>query len=94
MSSHNGGLSALKKSYMHLDNLPLFEDLEGAARAVMRLQDVYSLSVQGLAKGRFQKAHHGHLPLPDIYSPSKDFPLSADDCFHIGKVSRYQHQVV
>lgn len=61
------------------------EDLEGAARAVMRLQDVYSLSVKGLARGRFQSISKAQLP--DIYSPGQAFSLSADDCFHIGKVS-------
>ncbi|XP_062983347.1 prolyl 4-hydroxylase subunit alpha-3, partial [Elgaria multicarinata webbii] len=77
---------ALKSSYQRLEgNLPIFEDLEGAARAVMRLQDVYSLSVEALAKGRFQRASKA--PLPDIYSPGQDFSLSADDCFHIGKVA-------
>ncbi|XP_053166409.1 prolyl 4-hydroxylase subunit alpha-3 isoform X2 [Hemicordylus capensis] len=77
---------AFKNGYHRLeDDLPIFEDLEGAARAVMRLQDVYSLSVKGLAKGRFQKVSSAHLP--DIYSPGMDVSLSADDCFHIGKVA-------
>uniref|UniRef100_A0ACB8FGM6 Uncharacterized protein n=1 Tax=Sphaerodactylus townsendi TaxID=933632 RepID=A0ACB8FGM6_9SAUR len=80
------GASALKSSYQKMEkSLPAFEDLEGAARAVMRLQDVYALSVQGLARGKFQKVSGA--PLLDIYSPGQDFSLSADDCFSIGKVA-------
>ncbi|XP_054830214.1 prolyl 4-hydroxylase subunit alpha-3 [Eublepharis macularius] len=77
---------ALKDGYQRLENsLPAFEDLEGAARAVMRLQDVYSLSVKGLAQGKFQRVSNA--PIPDLYSSGQDFSLSADDCFHIGKVA-------
>ncbi|XP_044306109.1 prolyl 4-hydroxylase subunit alpha-3, partial [Varanus komodoensis] len=88
---------ALKSSYQKLEGrLPLFEDLEGAAQAVMRLQDVYALSVTALAKGRFQRAGQPHLP--DIYSPGHDFSLSADDCFHIGKLAYdmedYYHSIL
>ncbi|XP_061485630.1 prolyl 4-hydroxylase subunit alpha-3 isoform X2 [Rhineura floridana] len=88
---------ALKNGYQRLEeNLPIFEDLEGAAQAVMRLQDVYSLSVKGLAKGKFQRI--SNIPLPEIYKPSQDFSLSADDCFHIGKVAYdmedYYHSIL
>ncbi|NXD57925.1 P4HA3 hydroxylase, partial [Corvus moneduloides] len=62
--------------------LPGTEDLDGAARALMRLQDVYALSVRGLAKGVFQRAGH-----PPLYSPGRRVSLSADDCFHVGKVA-------
>ncbi|NXS29387.1 P4HA3 hydroxylase, partial [Pomatostomus ruficeps] len=62
--------------------LPGTEDLDGAARALMRLQDVYALSVKGLASGVFQRAGH-----PPLYSPSRRVSLSADDCFHVGKVA-------
>ncbi|NXH60760.1 P4HA3 hydroxylase, partial [Rhabdornis inornatus] len=62
--------------------LPGAEDLEGAARALMRLQDVYVLSVKGLASGVFQRAGH-----PPLYSPGRRISLSADDCFHVGKVA-------
>ncbi|NXO90080.1 P4HA3 hydroxylase, partial [Certhia brachydactyla] len=62
--------------------LPGAEDLDGAARALMRLQDVYALSVKGLANGLFQRAGH-----PPLYSPGRRVPLSADDCFHVGKVA-------
>nr|XP_033803422.1 prolyl 4-hydroxylase subunit alpha-3 [Geotrypetes seraphini] len=61
------------------------EDLAGAALALMRLQDVYSLSVKGLAHGLFQRdlqADH-----PDVYRPDWLSSMSADDCFHIGKVA-------
>nr|XP_028581668.1 prolyl 4-hydroxylase subunit alpha-3 isoform X2 [Podarcis muralis] len=88
---------ALKNGYQRLEEeLPIFEDLEGAARGVMRLQDVYSLSVKGLAKGKFQRVSNA--PLPDVYNPSQDFSLSADDCFHIGKVAYdmedYYHSIL
>ncbi|NXU18807.1 P4HA3 hydroxylase, partial [Pardalotus punctatus] len=62
--------------------LPGAEDLDGAARALMRLQDVYALSVKGLANGVFQRAGH-----PPLYSPGRRVSLSADDCFHVGKVA-------
>ncbi|NXE70581.1 P4HA3 hydroxylase, partial [Calcarius ornatus] len=62
--------------------LPGAEDLEGAARALMRLQDVYALSVKGLASGVFQRAGQ-----PPLYSPGRRASLSADDCFHVGKVA-------
>ncbi|KFP83225.1 Prolyl 4-hydroxylase subunit alpha-3, partial [Acanthisitta chloris] len=64
--------------------LPGAEDLDGAARALMRLQDVYALSVKGMASGIFQQASAGH---PPLYSPSRRISLSADDCFHVGKVA-------
>ncbi|NXT43924.1 P4HA3 hydroxylase, partial [Pelecanoides urinatrix] len=64
--------------------LPGAEDLDGAARALMRLQDVYALSVKGMANGVFQRAGAGHLLL---YSPGRRISLSADDCFHVGKVA-------
>uniref|UniRef100_A0A8D0HHE2 procollagen-proline 4-dioxygenase n=1 Tax=Sphenodon punctatus TaxID=8508 RepID=A0A8D0HHE2_SPHPU len=83
--SSNSGF--LKNGYQGVEkDLPEFEDLEGAARAVMRLQDVYALSVKGLVRGVFQRASGTHLPT--LYSPGHLFSLSADDCFHIGKVSR------
>ncbi|XP_074837139.1 prolyl 4-hydroxylase subunit alpha-3 isoform X2 [Carettochelys insculpta] len=79
-------IQALKNGYEKVEkDLPEFEDVQGAARALMRLQDVYALSVKGLAKGAFQRASGAHLP--DIYSPGQLFPLSADDCFLIGKVA-------
>ncbi|NWX47374.1 P4HA3 hydroxylase, partial [Steatornis caripensis] len=64
--------------------LPGAEDLDGAARALMRLQDVYALSVKGMANGVFQRADAGH---PPLYSPGRRISLSADDCFHVGKVA-------
>ncbi|XP_042312306.1 prolyl 4-hydroxylase subunit alpha-3 isoform X1 [Sceloporus undulatus] len=93
----NENSQALKKGYQRLEgSLPAFEDLEGAARAVMRLQDVYSLNVKELAKGRFRR--NSNIPLPDIYSPGQDFSLSADDCFQIGKVAYdmedYYHSIL
>ncbi|NXA15966.1 P4HA3 hydroxylase, partial [Sapayoa aenigma] len=64
--------------------LPGAEDLDGAARALMRLQDVYALSVKGLAQGVFQRSGAAH---PPLYSPGRRVTLSADDCFHVGKVA-------
>ncbi|NWU06808.1 P4HA3 hydroxylase, partial [Cephalopterus ornatus] len=75
--------------------LPGAEDLDGAARALMRLQDVYALSVKGLAHGVFQRSGTDH---PPLYSPSRRVSLSADDCFHVGKVAYdtgdYYHSIV
>uniref|UniRef100_A0A8D0BHP0 Prolyl 4-hydroxylase subunit alpha-3 n=1 Tax=Salvator merianae TaxID=96440 RepID=A0A8D0BHP0_SALMN len=90
-------IQALKSKYQRLEqNLPAFEDLEGAARALMRLQDVYALSVKELAEGKFQRVSAA--PLSDIHSPRRDFSLSADDCFHIGKVAYdmedYYHSIL
>uniref|UniRef100_A0A8C8S3I0 Prolyl 4-hydroxylase subunit alpha-3 n=1 Tax=Pelusios castaneus TaxID=367368 RepID=A0A8C8S3I0_9SAUR len=77
---------ALKNGYKKVEkDLPLFEDLQGAARALMRLQDVYALNVKGLVKGVFQRA--SGTDLPEIYSPGQLFSLSADDCFLVGKVA-------
>ncbi|NXF40321.1 P4HA3 hydroxylase, partial [Nyctibius bracteatus] len=64
--------------------LPGAEDLDGAARALMRLQDVYVLSVKGMANGVFQRAGATR---PPLYSPGQRVSLSADDCFHVGKVA-------
>ncbi|NWT01406.1 P4HA3 hydroxylase, partial [Mionectes macconnelli] len=64
--------------------LPGAEDLDGAAWALMRLQDVYALSVKGLANGIFQRSGTDH---PPLYSPGRRVSLSADDCFHVGKVA-------
>ncbi|PKU27340.1 prolyl 4-hydroxylase subunit hypothetical protein [Limosa lapponica baueri] len=50
----------------------------------MRLQDVYALSVKGMANGVFQRAGAGR---PPLYSPGRRVSLSADDCFHVGKVA-------
>ncbi|XP_006628156.3 prolyl 4-hydroxylase subunit alpha-3 isoform X1 [Lepisosteus oculatus] len=65
--------------------LPNFEDLEGAAKGLMRLQDVYSLRVEGLANGLFQRVTAGQTM--DIYRPAVIVPLSGDDCFQVGKVA-------
>ncbi|XP_019373271.1 PREDICTED: prolyl 4-hydroxylase subunit alpha-3 [Gavialis gangeticus] len=79
-------MQELKKDYRQVEkDLPVFEDLEGAARALMRLQDVYALSVKGLVKGVFRR--DGASGLADLYHPRQRFSLSADDCFHIGKVA-------
>uniref|UniRef100_A0A8C3LKJ9 Prolyl 4-hydroxylase subunit alpha-3 n=1 Tax=Chrysolophus pictus TaxID=9089 RepID=A0A8C3LKJ9_CHRPC len=64
--------------------LPGAEDLDGAARALMRLQDVYALSVKGMANGLFQPTSTDR---PPLYSPGRRVSLSADDCFHVGKVA-------
>lgn len=50
----------------------------------MRLQDVYGLSVKGMANGVFQPTGTGR---PPLYSPGLRVALSADDCFHVGKVA-------
>ncbi|XP_041510563.1 prolyl 4-hydroxylase subunit alpha-3 [Microtus oregoni] len=79
-------IRALKDGYEKVEkDLPAFEDLEGAARALMRLQDVYMLNVKGLAQGVFQRVTGSSIT--DLYSPRQLFSLTADDCFHVGKVA-------
>ncbi|XP_057612163.1 prolyl 4-hydroxylase subunit alpha-3 isoform X3 [Chionomys nivalis] len=79
-------IRALKDGYEKVEqDLPAFEDLEGAARALMRLQDVYMLNVKGLAQGVFQRVTGSSIT--DLYSPRQLFTLTADDCFHVGKVA-------
>ncbi|KAM4796191.1 prolyl 4-hydroxylase subunit alpha-3 [Rhinophrynus dorsalis] len=79
-------IQALKDGYGKVEkSLPVYEDVEGAAKAVMRLQDVYSLNVKGLVKGRFQRGSSSDFGL--LYSQTQLSTMSADDCFHIGKVA-------
>ncbi|GAB1292386.1 Procollagen-proline 4-dioxygenase [Apodemus speciosus] len=79
-------IRALKDGYEKVEqDLPAFEDLEGAARALMRLQDVYMLNVKGLARGVFQSVTGSSIT--DLYSPRQLFSLTADDCFQVGKVA-------
>ncbi|KAL1774671.1 prolyl 4-hydroxylase subunit alpha-3 [Sigmodon hispidus] len=79
-------IQALKDGYEKVEqDLPAFEDLEGAARALMRLQDVYMLNVKGLAQGVFQRVTGSSIT--DLYSPEQLFSLTADDCFQVGKVA-------
>ncbi|XP_037697234.1 prolyl 4-hydroxylase subunit alpha-3 isoform X2 [Choloepus didactylus] len=79
-------IRALKDGYEKVEqDLPAFEDLEGAARALMRLQDVYMLNVKGLARGVFQRVTGS--AVTDVYSPRRLFSLTADDCFQVGKVA-------
>ncbi|XP_063123235.1 prolyl 4-hydroxylase subunit alpha-3 isoform X2 [Rattus norvegicus] len=79
-------IRALKDGYEKVEqDLPAFEDLEGAARALMRLQDVYMLNVKGLAQGVFQRVTGSSIT--DLYSPRQLFSLTADDCFQVGKVA-------
>ncbi|KAG8522894.1 Prolyl 4-hydroxylase subunit alpha-3 [Galemys pyrenaicus] len=82
----NENIQALKDGYEKVEqDLPAFEDLEGAARALMRLQDVYLLNVKGLARGVFQRITGS--TVTDLYSPRQLFSLTADDCFQVGKVA-------
>uniref|UniRef100_A0A3Q3XDH7 Prolyl 4-hydroxylase subunit alpha-3 n=1 Tax=Mola mola TaxID=94237 RepID=A0A3Q3XDH7_MOLML len=69
-------------------DLPKVEDLQGAAKGLMRLQDVYALHVGGLVRGRFQRVADGKPT--DIYLPTVSVPLSGDDCFLVGKVAYEQ----
>ncbi|XP_078514694.1 prolyl 4-hydroxylase subunit alpha-3 [Lissotriton helveticus] len=79
-------IEALVKGYKDVEkDLPQFEDLTGAAKALMRLQDVYALNVKGLVNGLFQR--DSSPTLTNIYRPTQPFNMSADDCFHIGKVA-------
>ncbi|KAK1900089.1 Prolyl 4-hydroxylase subunit alpha-3 [Dissostichus eleginoides] len=70
-------------------DLPKLEDLQGAAKGLMRLQDVYVLQVASLVRGLFQRVTEGQ-PI-DIYRPAVSVPLSGDDCFLGGKVA-YEQQ--
>lgn len=79
-------IKVLKDGYEKMESyLPILEDVEGAAKALMRLQDVYSLNVKDLAKGVFQSGPNSHYKLQ--YRPDQVCAMSADDCFHIGKVA-------
>lgn len=83
--------TALKDGYEKVEQeLPAFEDLEGAARALMRLQDVYMLNVKGLARGVFQRVAGS--AVTDLYSPRQLFSLTADDCFQVGKVTVFREK--
>ncbi|XP_072546874.1 prolyl 4-hydroxylase subunit alpha-3 isoform X2 [Salminus brasiliensis] len=89
-------LQALRVTYSRMESsLPKLEDLQGAAQGLMRLQDVYSLQVEGLVRGHFQKISNGNTI--DIYKPPVSNPLSGDDCFLVGKVAYdvqdYYHSV-
>lgn len=64
--------------------LPKLEDLQGAAKGLMRLQDVYALQVGSMVKGRFQRVTDGKPT--DVCLPTVSVPLSGDDCFLVGKV--------
>ncbi|XP_065708249.2 prolyl 4-hydroxylase subunit alpha-3 isoform X5 [Patagioenas fasciata] len=78
-------IQALHDAFKEVEQeLPGAEDLDGAARALMRLQDVYALSVKGMANGVFQHTSSGR---PPLYSPGQRVSLSADDLFHVGKVA-------
>ncbi|XP_019723225.1 prolyl 4-hydroxylase subunit alpha-3 [Hippocampus comes] len=88
---------ALRRSLeQEADKLPKAEDVRGAARGLMRLQDVYALHVSSLAAGRFRRAS-GSGRLADVYTSAVAAPLSGDDCFLVGKVAYdeedYYHSV-
>ncbi|XP_013880673.1 prolyl 4-hydroxylase subunit alpha-3 [Austrofundulus limnaeus] len=70
-------------------DLPKAEDLQGAARGLMRLQDVYALQVSGLSRGRFQRITNGEVM--NVCLPDVSVSLSGDDCFMVGKVA-YEQQ--
>ncbi|KAG8430289.1 hypothetical protein GDO86_018048, partial [Hymenochirus boettgeri] len=82
----NENIQEMKDGYENLrKELPIIKDVEGAAKALMRLQDVYSLNVHGMVKGMF----HGKSS-PDgnhLYGAPHLPTMSADDCFQIGKVA-------
>ncbi|KAF7653277.1 hypothetical protein LDENG_00085230 [Lucifuga dentata] len=88
---------ALRSGYQQEEaSLPKLEDLQGAARSLMRLQDVYALHVSSLVTGRFQRVVDGKAV--DIYTPAVSVLLSGDDCFLVGKVAYeqedYYHSVL
>lgn len=76
---------ALRSGYEEEEaDLPNLEDLQGAAKGLMRLQDVYCLQVSSLVRGQFQKVADGKSV--DIHLPAVSVQLSGDDCFLVGKV--------
>lgn len=76
---------ALRSGYEEEEaDLPNLEDLQGAAKGLMRLQDVYSLQVTSLVRGQFQRVTDGQSV--DVYLPAVSVQLSGDDCFLVGKV--------
>lgn len=76
---------ALRSGYEEEEaDLPDLEDLRGAAKGLMRLQDVYSLQVTSLARGQFQRVTDGKSV--DVCLPAVSVQLSGDDCFLVGKV--------
>lgn len=78
---------ALRSGYEEEEaDLPKLEDLRGAAKGLMRLQDVYALQVKSLAKGQFQRVTNGEPT--DVCLPTVSIPLSGDDCFLVGKVHK------
>ncbi|XP_037533793.1 prolyl 4-hydroxylase subunit alpha-3 [Nematolebias whitei] len=80
---------ALRSGYEEVQaDLPRVEDLRGAARGLMRLQDVYALQVSGLSRGRFQRVTNGEVM--NVCLPAVSVPLSGDDCFLVGKVAYEQ----
>ncbi|XP_041665794.1 prolyl 4-hydroxylase subunit alpha-3 isoform X2 [Cheilinus undulatus] len=82
-------IQALRSSYEEEEaDLPQLEDLQGAAKGLMRLQDVYALQVASLVRGRFQRITDG-VPV-DIYRPAVPVLLSGDDCYLVGKVAYEQ----
>ncbi|XP_062908995.1 prolyl 4-hydroxylase subunit alpha-3 isoform X2 [Mobula hypostoma] len=88
---------ALKAAFEKIEEqLPKHEDLKGAAKGLMRLQDVYALSTKGLIKGEFLQI--AGREVSSIYRPDLSSSLSADDCFQIGKVAYdsedYYHSVI
>ncbi|XP_041088998.1 prolyl 4-hydroxylase subunit alpha-3 isoform X2 [Polyodon spathula] len=86
----NENTQAFKSGYEKEESrLPKFEDLQGAAKGLMRLQDVYALSVKGLVNGLFQRDTTGGAV--DIYRAENSITLSADDCFLIGKTGNVSY---
>lgn len=59
---------------LKLEYFPSYDDLNGAAMALLRLQDMYALSTHDLVRG-------------DVHSPSDSLPMTASDCFEIGRLA-------
>ncbi|KAF6724905.1 Prolyl 4-hydroxylase subunit alpha-3 [Oryzias melastigma] len=82
-------LQALRSGYEEEEaDLPKMEDLQGAAKGLMRLQDVYALQVSSLVRGLFRRVADGKAT--DVYMPVVSTLLSGDDCFLVGKVAYEQ----
>lgn len=66
------------------DTFPSIDDLNGAADALLRLQDTYKLETSSLARGQI-KLHQ--LARSDNAKSQKTLELSAGDCFELGRHS-------
>ncbi|XP_054081774.1 prolyl 4-hydroxylase subunit alpha-1 [Zeugodacus cucurbitae] len=80
LMAHDVGVDFLNNitNYRHVLKFPSDEDLNGAAVALMRLQDTYKLDTSSVARGMLNGIQ---------YSTA----MSSDDCFEMGRQSYVNH---